>query len=250
MLSLYFRQAARFAVRPTSSVAPAVTTQGLSSTRCLATKAASETKPPKEKKEKKPKSAEKAKAKPKKEEKPARIVIGKDQLPPSKPVGAFARFVLENREFFSQEGAAFELVKPLAEKWHQLSAQEKKKYEITTEEWEEYHRRTAEWKENVPPKILKEINRKRKAKGLRPLNNRTRKQPPGPYLLFLADHRASQPQLDADLSPQQRMLQIVKLGAERWNNLSDAERQVYRDKAAVLRKEYKESVGQDSTPGV
>jgi hypothetical protein len=61
-------------VRPTPRVAPAVTTLGLSSTRCLATTAASETKPAKEKKERKPKSAEKAKAKPKKkEEKPKRI---------------------------------------------------------------------------------------------------------------------------------------------------------------------------------
>ncbi|KAJ2933527.1 hypothetical protein H1R20_g3570, partial [Candolleomyces eurysporus] len=102
---------------------------------------------------------------------------------------------MENRAAFLQKPSVGEATKALAEQWNQLSAQEKKKYEATTEEWEEYHRRTVEWKETVPPKILREINKKRKAKGLKPLNTRTRKAPVTSYFLFLRDFKASPPPL-------------------------------------------------------
>lgn len=64
-----------------------------------------------------------------------------------------------------------------------LTPRNVQQYEPTTEQWEEYHQRTLEWKENVPPKILKEINRRRKAKGMKLLNSRTRTRPISSYFL-------------------------------------------------------------------
>ncbi|KAJ2933107.1 hypothetical protein H1R20_g3987, partial [Candolleomyces eurysporus] len=161
--------------------------------------------------------------------------VGKEQLPPTKPPSGFAKYIMENRAAFLQKPSVGEATKALAEQWNQLSGQEKKasnlgqndpKYEATTEEWEEYHRRTVEWKETVPPKILKEINKKRKAKGLKPLNTRTRKAPVTSYFLFLRDFKASPPPLDANLTGTERMIELVRLGAAQWRGLSDAERQV------------------------
>lgn len=57
------------------------------------------------------------------------------------------------------------------------------KYEPTVQEIEQYYESLTQWKENVDPKVLTEINRRRKAKGLKAIQTTKEKRPPNSYAL-------------------------------------------------------------------
>lgn len=199
---------------------------GASSARCLATKAeGTEAAAPKT---------------PKKNTTPAKVKLDKSAFPPKKPLSTFAKFITLHSDMVI--GGSKAPFSALRERWGTLSDAEKKKYSSTKQEWDEYYAAAEEWRDNVDPVTLKELNRRRKARGIS-TKLKTNKRPPNSYALF---YSAMYPKVfvelqDSDpssLEGRGRVTAVSLAVAEAWKNTPDSEKQIWKQKAEALREEY------------
>ena len=132
------------------------------------------------------------------------------------------------------------------------------KYDATPQQWEQYYEEFGQWKENVDPRVVKILNQQRKKKGLKPF--RTAKVFANSYAMYvplLVFYSIPSP-----LSlPVRRFLKeyytttkaqggeiegigsMAKSAAEKWRNMSDEEREVYKVKAADAKEEWQRTHG-------
>ncbi|KAJ3527592.1 hypothetical protein NMY22_g9730 [Coprinellus aureogranulatus] len=151
------------------------------------------------------------KKKPKKKPEPP-VVVDKSQLPPKRPISSFSKFIMEHKDEIVREGPGALPFGQLSAKWNELSAAEKKKYAPPTEEWDRYYESFAQWKEDVDPKILKEINLRRKKKGMKPIS--TKKHFANSYSIFLSEVFAQK--REHQTIDRTQVPIITKEAAEKW----------------------------------
>ncbi|PFH47571.1 hypothetical protein AMATHDRAFT_67547 [Amanita thiersii Skay4041] len=175
------------------------------------------------------KAKPKRKAAPKPKPKP-KIVLKREMLPPSSPGGPYLQFAKEYHAKYPIKSLpeAAEAMKKCGAAWNALDKSEKEKYyEQYRKAFEEYAVKRAEYFATVDPEIIKEINRRKKAKG------KSKIRPPPPpveqrrpmtsYLQFYHDYRKEHSQGASDLKI------LAAEAGKAWRELPEAKKQVYKD---------------------
>lgn len=123
-----------------------------------------------------------------------------------------------------------EIFKDAAINWRILPEHEKQQYsEDAASLREQRAKESLKWFDSIDPRILKEINRRRVARGKfrfrKPKDPNAPKINRNPFLLFLSDLRKSDEVAGFSIAA------IGRLGGERWRDMSSSQKQVYHDKA-------------------
>ncbi|KAF8234535.1 hypothetical protein L208DRAFT_1376882 [Tricholoma matsutake] len=127
-----------------------------------------------------------------------------------------------------------EIFKDAAVNWRTLPEHEKQQYsEDAASLREQRAKESLKWFDSIDPRILKEINRRRVARGKsrfrKPKDPNAPKINRNPFLLtissFLSDLRKSDEVAGFSIAA------IGRLGGERWRDMSSSQKQAYPDKA-------------------
>ncbi|KAF7760262.1 transcriptional regulator family: HMG [Agaricus bisporus var. burnettii] len=157
----------------------------------------------------------------------AKPVFTREQLkvPTRRPAGGYLTFVAEQfakqPKVSTSEGAR-ERTRNIAAQWRTLTEQEQQAYkDKATEAGKKVKADFETWIENLDPAILREINRRRKARGKQKIRAPS-KGPKGPvpaFLQFLGDFKADNPNL--------AIKELGKEGGVAWRQLPQARKDVY-----------------------
>ncbi|KAI0339241.1 hypothetical protein BDW22DRAFT_1347800 [Trametopsis cervina] len=164
--------------------------------------------------------------------KKAKAMDIRGHMPPKRPKNGYLLFLQDKREgsnfkATSTEGAAG-FVKDAAAEWRAMNAEEKEKWaEKARVPMEEYIAARAEYIKNTPPAVLKEINKRRREKGLQRVKTPHTRMP-GPFMLFSKDYYNEHTR-SAIGDRRTLVAQSGKQAGERWRNMSAAEKQPYFD---------------------
>ncbi|KAL9709522.1 hypothetical protein Ac2012v2_007261 [Leucoagaricus gongylophorus] len=127
-------------------------------------------------------------------------------------------------------------VKKLAVEWKSMTpAQQRPYYDQAREQSEEIAKKFEEWRTNVDPLILREINKRRKLKGLpRILPSRTgERKPKPPFLLYIQDFQKQQ---DSSVT----YVETLKQAGAAWRKLSEEKKATYLQAYKKSYQEYRE----------
>ncbi|KAF8659822.1 hypothetical protein AX16_001707 [Volvariella volvacea WC 439] len=167
----------------------------------------------------------------KKAEKPKRAVIKPEMRPPKRPPSAYFLFYLDFLEKNNLKPADKQDVVNFSIKssqaWKELTLGEKQRYhDLCATKFAEYNASYDEWARNVDPAVLKELNRRKKARGGRefhlPKDGPSR--PLSAYLMFAQETRSALP---AGLT----FAEAGRKLGENWKGLSEAEKEPYRQRS-------------------
>ncbi|KAH9960624.1 hypothetical protein BC827DRAFT_1376608 [Russula dissimulans] len=163
--------------------------------------------------------------------KPKAVTIRPEDKPPKSPGSPYTLWMSE--WFLSQpkiDGlpAAQNLVKQGAEVWRTVSEHEKQRYR---EKWNdlrvEYLRRVEEWREQVDPAVLRELNRRREARGLSRIRGDSR--PLSGYFRYVQDVRQEYPRTEEDNKTYFKAL--IQRASSQWKTMNDVEKAKYLEPA-------------------
>jgi len=163
--------------------------------------------------------------------KPKAITIRPEDKPPKSPSSPYTLWMSE--WFLSQPkvdglSAAQSLIKQGAEVWRTVSEDEKQRYR---EKWNdlrvEYLKRVEEWREQVDPAVLRELNRRRKAKSQGRIRGDNRPLPG--YFRYIQDVRHEYPRTEEDNKTYFKAL--IQRAASQWRAMNDVEKAKYNDPA-------------------
>ncbi|XP_055978757.1 high mobility group protein B4 [Sorex fumeus] len=149
-------------------------------------------------------------------------------LKPKVNVSSYIHFLLNYRNKFKEQqpNSYFgfkEFSRKCSEKWRSIPKHEKAKFETLAK------LDKARYQEEMMQYVGKRRRRRRKRDPMAP------KRPPSSFLLFCQDHYAH---LKRE-NPSWTVVQVAKAAANLWCALPDPEKQVYSQRAAVLRSKYR-----------
>lgn len=152
------------------------------------------------------------------------------QLRPKANVSSYIHFFLNYRnKFKEQQPNTFlgfkEFSRKCSEKWRSISKHEKSKYEALAKLD----------KARYQEEMMNYVGKKKKRRKRDPLAPR---RPPSSFLLFCQDHYA---QLKRE-NPTWSVVQVAKASGKLWSAKADKEKQLYEERAAILRAKYYEEL--------
>ncbi|XP_037005537.2 high mobility group protein B4 [Artibeus jamaicensis] len=152
------------------------------------------------------------------------------QLRPKVNVSSYIHFLLNYRnKFKEQQPNTFlgfkEFSRKCSEKWRSISKHEKSKYEALAKLD----------KARYQEEMMNYVGKKKKRRKRDPQAPR---RPPSSFLLFCKDHYA---QLKKE-NPTWSVVQVAKASGKMWAVTTDAEKQPYEQRAALLRAQYQEEL--------
>ncbi|KAM7098714.1 high mobility group protein B4 [Molossus nigricans] len=152
------------------------------------------------------------------------------QLRPKVNVSSYIHFLLNYRnKFKEQQPHTFfgfkEFSRKCSEKWRSISKHEKSKYEALAKLD----------KARYQEEMLHYVGKKRRRRKRDPHAPR---RPPSSFLLFCQDHYA---ELKRE-NPTWSVVQVAKASGKMWSAKPDAEKQLYEQRAALLRAKYHEEL--------
>ncbi|KZO90633.1 hypothetical protein CALVIDRAFT_602794 [Calocera viscosa TUFC12733] len=168
--------------------------------------------------------------------------------PPKKTASPYALWV---KDYFAGRGktsltqAEFRaLGAQLGAEWKALPEADKQKYsEAAAQSRKDYHAAFAEWSQNITYPVLRQINKQRR------LRKKTNIHIPGhselikptnSYIIYVSDQRALPEAWEgAPEGNQARMIWFARRSAERWGTFSEAQKDVYRERAKKHNVAYK-----------
>jgi len=175
-----------------------------------------------------------AKRRAKKVETKKKITIGPQDMPPKGPGNAyilwFTEWLREQPKIENLEGAQ-SLAKKGSQTWSTVSDHEKQRYREKADSlMEEHKRRMNDWSEQVDPRLLSELNRRRVAKGLtriRHLPDSSR--PQTGFFRYVQHVRKEYTRTEGDSKINSAV--VVARASNQWRAMSDAEKAKYNDPA-------------------
>jgi len=183
------------------------------------------------KKEKKTEKEKKKKKKKRKVVAKPKVTINSEVLPPKMPGNPFTQWL---RDWLTTQPKNETLkiaqnnIKRGSQIWNELPEDEKQQYrEKTHALMDEYRRRMEEWREKVDPAVLRELNRRRVAKG----HNRIRgpRRPMNGFVRFYMHVRSEYPRAEEDQKTHFKA--TAERASSQWRAMSDAEKAEYNDVA-------------------
>jgi hypothetical protein len=162
-----------------------------------------------------------------------KVIINSEVMPPTAPGHSYAQWLrdwiptqpkLENRE------VAKNTIKRGAQTWNMLPEYEKQPYrEKAHTLFDEYRGRLMDWHEKVDPAVLRELNRRRVAKGHRRLRGPRDPRPTSGYIRFLMRVRNEYTRTEEDYGAYFKA--VASRASNQWRAMSDAEKAEYKDQA-------------------
>ncbi|KAI9451855.1 hypothetical protein F5148DRAFT_1238163 [Russula earlei] len=158
-----------------------------------------------------------------------KVVIKPEDFPPKGPANVFGLWLHEwtrTQPKIDSRNAAQNHVKKGAEIWGTVSEYDKQRYREKYDYLHaEYKRRLEEWREQVDPAVLRELNRRRRAKGQPRIRGPATGRPLTAFIRFYLNMRDEHPRTEGDVRS------YVKALSGRWRALSDAEKARYKEPA-------------------
>jgi len=187
----------------------------------------------KRKSSKKGKGEKATKRRAKKVETKKKIVIRPEDRPPKAPATPFtlwfSDWYREQPKIESLETAQG-TIKKGAQIWHTVSEYEKQQYREKYESLRaDYNKRREEWRAQVDPRIFREINRRRAAKGLPRIRGLKSGRPMTGFFRYFQQVREEYPQTEEDNKTYIKALAVRASG--QWKAMSDTEKAKYNDPA-------------------
>ncbi|KAI5117606.1 hypothetical protein M0805_006719 [Coniferiporia weirii] len=181
--------------------------------------------------------------------KPAKVKVTSQDMPPPKPGGPYFVFF---RKYFAdvdlsnasdKRTAIVQASKDAAAVWQGLSESEKQVYrDEYVAARAVYEKKREEYFKTVDPAVLKEINRRRAARGKPKIKTpTTNRKPLTSFFLYLADERKALSPVEGPDGPEQ-MIAFAKARGEKWRTMSDADKQTYVDRYNEAKKEFDASL--------
>jgi len=162
-----------------------------------------------------------------------KITIGPQDLPPKPPGSAYILWLTEwRREQPKIENLehAKSLTKEGAQTWHTVSDYEKQRYREKYDVLQaEYKRRMEDWREQVDPRILKELNRRRVAKGRTRIRAPATGRPLSGFFRYLQHVREEYARTED--THKAYLLALTSRASSQWKAMGDAEKAKYNDPA-------------------
>ncbi|KAH9061180.1 hypothetical protein EDB87DRAFT_1612353 [Lactarius vividus] len=162
-----------------------------------------------------------------------KIIIQHGDLPPKRPGGSFSLFFSEwIRTQPKADGilASQNYVRQAAQTWHTVSEDDKQRYKEKSESlMTEYNRRMEEWRKKIDPALLRELNRRRVAKGLPRIRGPSGDRPLSGFFRYLREVREN---ISREQAPDHfKATALAQRAGSQWKAMSEAEKAKYSDPA-------------------
>jgi len=169
----------------------------------------------------------------KKAEKELKVTISPKDRPPKHPGTPYILWMTDwfrTQPKIENSEMAQSRVKEGAEIWHTVSDYDKQQYQEKFEVLRaEYNKSIEEWREKVDPAVLRELNRRRVAKGLSRIRGPGTGRPMTGYSRFCIHLRDEYPRTDED--HQTHFKALAARASSQWKGMSDVEKAKYVDPA-------------------
>ncbi|KAH9994633.1 hypothetical protein BJV77DRAFT_1066632 [Russula vinacea] len=180
-----------------------------------------------------------------------KVKIRDEDKPPKRPANAYVLWIsdwIRSQPKIENIEAARGTVKKGAQIWHTVPEHDKQRYREKADVLRaEYNKRFEEWHEKVDPAILRELNRRRVAKGHMRIQSRGSdddSRPLNGYLRYYMHVRDEYPSTEGDGSAYFTALSTRV--SSQWRTLSDAEKAKYIDPARADLAAWREKHGAGS----
>ncbi|KAF8483411.1 hypothetical protein DFH94DRAFT_721614 [Russula ochroleuca] len=179
-----------------------------------------------------------------------KVKIRDEDKPPKQPVNAYVLWIsdwIRSQPKIENLEVAQDTVKKGAQIWHTVPEHEKQRYQEKCDALRvEYYRRIEEWREKVDPSVLRELNRRRVAKGQKPIRGGSEddSRPLTGYLRYYMHVRDEYPRTEEDYPAYFKALSTRV--SSQWKAMSDAEKAKYTDPARADFAAWREKHGAES----